>query len=330
MRFMNQYSLTRIQLVFVGFCLLGTLPASGQAVSVKDIIHQMQLNEQAIPPFRCLYHHSQKVSREANADVEEDAELIFKVGKIRWTVLDAAGNENVQISDNGKNYRVYSHSQGTETKSQINASNGGFTTFSPLNFGLMIGDTWVSDVVNRNNYTLSKTDNDAKFGEVYILTGEYDNQVYSLSIAPKYGYLCVRAVYGDTRSEERFTYETTEAKQFGKFWLPMSGHMRFGEGKIDEGAAIVEHTVLVSKYKFDPVDDAVFKPNFRSGSLLREGKESYRLGEDGNRIPLNLKQPEKPHVDPFGWLFMASVTTLLVLTVLAYVRWKRNQWAKQV
>ena len=51
----------------------------------------------------------------------------------------------------------------------------------------------------------------------------------------------------------------------------------------------------------------------------------YKIGVNNEKIFIDNNEANNPKKLAPGWLFMASVTSLLVLTVLAYVRWKSKQ-----
>ena len=55
----------------------------------------------------------------------------------------------------------------------------------------------------------------------------------------------------------------------------------------------------------------------------------YRVTPEGDKILMPMNHPVSGQV-AFGWLYVVSVSSLLIVTVAGYVRWKRLQLLKSV
>ena len=84
----------------------------------------------------------------------------------------------------------------------------------------------------------------------------------------------------------------------------------------------------VEKYKFDDIGDDLFTFTPKPGNLLKRNNDIFKISPMGTELLVPRPTSSNRGYNPIGWLYMASVTTLLVLTVGAYVKWKRNQLSK--
>ena len=147
--------------------------------------------------------------------------------------------------------------------------------------------------------------------------------------APKNGWLCVKLEVSDSSQKFKIVNETLRAKQFGDIWLPMLCR----RGSVDHMEdALPDHEgtwLSVEKYQLDNISDDLFTFKPRPGNLLKRESEIYRISPSGSEEVVRQIASRNRGYSPFGWLYMASVTSLLVLTIGAFVKWKRKQLAKR-
>ena len=207
--------------------------------------------------------------------------------------------------------------------------------FSPLDLGYKADTHWLAEELKSGMFRYVDASEDPAFGTLLHFTGEeHSGNQYSVWVAPQFGYLAVRvrddiAMHGVKRA---LVCETKQIIHKGDVWFPMQGLTRVLDTKDGSETLISEEMLTVTALKLNEVPDSLFVPDIPVGAAMKDGATNlyWRVGANGERIYVDITGKGNATNYLTGWLFMASITSLLVLTVLAYVRWKRKQWAKQV
>ena len=207
--------------------------------------------------------------------------------------------------------------------------------FSPLDLGYKADTHWLAEKLKSERFHFVDASEDPAFGTLlHFVSEEQSNKVYSLWIAPQFGYLAVRVRQDMTPGNvhQALVYETKQIVHKGEVWFPMQGTMQFVDTKEGIETLLTEQTLSVTDLKLNEVPDSRFVPDIPVGAGMKDGATNlyWHVGANGERIYVDITGKGNATNYWTGWLFMASITSLLVLTVLAYVRWKRKQWAKQV
>ena len=207
--------------------------------------------------------------------------------------------------------------------------------FSPLDLGYKADTHWLAEELKSGMFRYVDASEDPAFGTLLHFTGEeHSGNQYSVWVAPQFGYLAVRvrddiAMHGVKRA---LVCETKQIVHKGEVWFPVQGLTRVLDTKDGSETLISEEMLTVTALKLNEVPDSLFVPDIPVGAAMKDGATNlyWRVGANGERIYVDITGKGNATNYLTGWLFMASITSLLVLTVLAYVRWKRKQWAKQV
>lgn len=220
---------------------------------------------------------------------------------------------------------------------QGNIEHWASTDFSPLDIGYRADTHWLAETLRSGKFHYVDASEDPAFGTLlHFLGEEHSGEQYSIWVAPQFGYLAVRvrddiAMRGLKRAQ---VFETKQIVHKGDVWFPMQGSMRYLDTKDGGEMLVAEQTLTVTDLKLNEVPDSRFVPDIPVGAAMKDGETNlYWIVEaNGGRRYVDISGAGKGKATNYstGWLFMASVTSMLVLTVLAYVRWKRKQWAKQV
>lgn len=134
-----------------------------------------------------------------------------------------------------------------------------------------------------------------------------------------------------TYPKSKITYSLSKAELRGNTWVPMKFTHSVYEivnGNFDLTAKVEINHKSVS---LEPQDSNKFRYQPPTGALVQETFKNihYRVGPNGEKIYIDWSRPKNPMNLWPGWLFTATVASLLVLTVFGYVWWKQKQWAKR-
>jgi len=95
---------------------------------------------------------------------------------------------------------------------------------------------------------------------------------------------------------------------------------------------LTEQTLTVTKWEVNNVSDSKFVPNLPVGAHMRDGETrvAWRIGSNGEKIYKDTdNQSGQSSFLPSGFSTVI-VAILLVLTIIAYIRWKRKQSVQTV
>ena len=173
---------------------------------------------------------------------------------------------------------------------------------------------------------------DKYFGEEQIFAGRVPNSDARLDfrLAPNFGYRVVDSKEYDTNGSIRNDTSIVKMSLTDGQWLPDETEKRYYSN--ESGITKIEQ---VKTYRYlnksmNDVSDEQIAVSLASGDHMKDlpTNLTYLIGANSEKILLDTPNSNTLSKLWLGWLYMASVTTLLVLTVGAYIRWKRNQLSK--
>ncbi len=322
--------LVKIIFLTVLFELCITHNASAQKVSLQEIIKHIYSNRTSLPPFIGTYKHSETTTSGEGNFLNRIDEFGIKKDKIYLKYKDKDGNEYIDILDGAKRTSVFTAANNQVKKSQVSVGYNTPFGFTPLRIGLMFGNMWMDEHLSKSGLQYVGPENDPDFGLVHHVMSRENNTEFHHFLSPKYDWLNIRTEYGDVRSNNRFFFKVNKVERHANHWLPVSSVMKYGDKNTNGIPAKYQVDMTDVAYNFEPVDDSHFKVELSRGTLIGKEQKIYRVGPDNTQQLVVDKSDNKPqnHADLWGWLYMASVTTLLVLTVGAYLKWKRKQLSR--
>ena len=187
---------------------------------------------------------------------------------------------------------------------------------------------WPDELLESGRYQVVGKRRSAEYSTVIDIKGAtVDNHPTRFTVAPEFGYRVIEAETQDENSVYR-----SELKSLIKIngtWCPKR-FTRTVQSLKGYSPSIQDYyldKIIVNKaVKSDILFNAVagdHNENFRSKNssyTLPDGSRKYVTLSNDNQSLFSLVK---------GWLYIASVTTLLVLTVGAFIKWKRKQLSKQ-
>ena len=312
---------------------LNNLSSEAQTYSIQDIIKKLEYAHSSLPPLRCDYTVYQYKD---NMDkfVLSKSEWAFKGDKRYWKSVDAKNNTFSYYFNGKRKTSVYSHlgTEGDEKNQIVESSTTSITGPTPLEYGYLTNTDWIKDVVNSPTKIIevNGSQNDDRYGTIVPVNvwDKNENVNLKLYLVPLKGWLCVKLEVSDSSKKFKIINETLVVKKFGGLWLPTlcrRGSVENMNDTLKESDGI---WLKVEKYKFDDIGDDLFTFTPKPGNLLKRNNDIFKISPMGTELLVPRPTSSNRGYNPIGWLYMASVTTLLVLTVGAYVKWKRNQLSK--
>ena len=188
----------------------------------------------------------------------------------------------------------------------------------------------VAELFQSGQYKFVKTVQDEKYGPlaVYSRQGDY-NRTFNLFFSPHYSNTIVKAESMNAHFRE--TYDVESLEQVGNLYLPKVATDEFVLYKPNGTSSVFTHKIrTVDAISFEAPNPALFDMGLKPRDIVKDNMtgEVWTVGPHGEKIHNMEKSSASQSTMYFGWLYMASVTTMLILTVGAYVRWKRKQFAK--
>ena len=203
--------------------------------------------------------------------------------------------------------------------------------YAPLGGGGEIGnEKTVAQLLQSGDYKYVHTVQDDKYGPVAVYSRQADHdRTYTLSFSLRYSYTIVRSEIRNTRF--RRTYDVEDVQQIGNLYFPkvVSVEHVLLEPNGTSSVFTTEVTSL-DTVSFEAPDASLFDMHLKPKDIVKDNMtgEIWTVGPHGEKIHNMEKSTVSQNTMYFGWLYMASITTLLVLTVGAYIRWKRKQLAE--
>jgi hypothetical protein len=197
----------------------------------------------------------------------------------------------------------------------------------PLRFGPQVEDTWLVNTLSNPRFKLVGTTSDARSGTLYQFAGDWDAGIRTrFWLASKYGFLATRIEEEiDNKGQKRFlTHEMESATQRGSIWFPSAGTMQFFEVKDGKKILLMEKRFTMTRLELNNVPDSLFDPKLRPGYYMKDAatNEFWKIGTNGEKVFIDISNPNHNDKMPIGWLFMASLTSLLFLSMGAL--WRRR------
>jgi len=219
------------------------------------------------------------------------------------------------------------------------------TSVPILSIGYKVFGQWVCDILRDTECRLDGTEHHPDFGTLYRFSVEKKSGLLSrisnhgdtaeqvrFWLAPKYGFLAVRSeseVKSAARAvHQRLVLRMVRAERRGSIWFPVEGLREWYSIAGSKEALLSQDRLIVNRFELNNVPDSLFRPNLKTGYYIRDNATSkqWKIGPNGERIYIQgRRQPIS--VLPGGWLFVASMTSLLALAMGAFLRWRRRRYA---
>jgi len=190
------------------------------------------------------------------------------------------------------------------------------------------------EAISKFGFRLVSEQSDGKYGKLLVFEGNSQNgrDTVRFHIAPQFGY---RVVYSERLLKNNVlsdAYRITSLINVNEYWLPAEIQHNYYVQPIDNTTPDKTIVYQMANHTVNDVPDAILKLELKPGDYEWNEKDNsiYKLGANGERIFQDDTKANSPRAMLPGWLYMASVTSLLVLTILAYVRWKSKQWSEAV
>lgn len=329
--------------VIVGFSLLGMVLtgrvlAQSTAHPLADIISAQSQYPQRIGSIQTNFHAENTLvpqGRTQKWDTTYAAKGAKYLEKQKW---EGENSPPPVLYNGGASYLV-TYDTSAVTGTQIKTAETKVKKReSPaphvLSFGYQWNEQWIGDLLKNNDFQLTGTENDPQFGTLYRVAGvARKGQPYPYSLtfwfAPQYGFLAVRTEAQPSDGQGmKLIYRTTDLVKQGDLWFAKSGvREAYIMGTNDVG---VRYTMNVSEIQINTVSDGVFNPTLAAGGKLydQDANIVYRIGPQGEKVVdrrfANNNQNQRML---FGWLFMASLATLVLLGAGFLLRRRRQNRA---
>ncbi|GEM_PF-6805372 len=146
-------------------------------------------------------------------------------------------------------------------------------------------------------------------------------------VAPERDYLPARIQLDVSNPLRRMEFRISRVSRVDNRWVPqefilidsLSDGTRLAAGKTT--------TSRITAHQVGNIPADTVRVQMAPGSRLTDSATtaSWRVGSNGEKMYIDKQNPQAQRTMFSGWIYIASVTTLLVLTVLGYVRWKSKQ-----
>lgn len=243
--------------------------------------------------------------------------------------------------DGSKHYLIYSSTYTGLSKPVVEANfdHRRAGTISPLTFGYQLeGNRWLPDVLSAGDYKIEGTENDPRFGLLYRLSETIKSGLFSqvagteyhrLWLAPRYGFMAVRSEGEDElpQSHQVSVYQLDQVEKRGPIWFPVAGTMSFYSVENGKRILLSDDQLHVTRFRINDVPDGFFKPNLPPGSAVKNGEtdEFWKIGPHGEKIAIYTGSKDSPGSLLVSWMFVGSITLLLMLRVGSLLRWRKLQ-----
>ena len=88
---------------------------------------------------------------------------------------------------------------------------------------------------------------------------------------------------------------------------------------------LLENQLRVTKFEINNVPDSAFNPNLQPGTYVKDGETNqyWEIGLHGERKYIDIGANNGTSNIFLNWLFVLSITVLLLLGMGALLRWRR-------
>ncbi len=203
-----------------------------------------------------------------------------------------------------------------------------------------IGLQNISDIIRSHSYTSITNSSSPEFGPLVGIDldtkrvtpsdPDPDTKLH-IDLAPAYGYAIVHQRYdgNDGYAEQGIT----KFSKVNGVFLPIAAENRqYTSNKVysADGRMIPFRfeTTHFTHTNLNHVPDSLFVVKMKTGDIVQDNTSRYRVGANGERILEWGDASTRPRKMLFGWLFMASLATLLLLGIGFLVRYQRRSNAR--
>lgn len=343
----------------VAMLLMGRVLAQSSAYTLADVMSAQSQYPQRINSIQVHFHAEDSVTPDfaestpaGLQSVPVSRQPIILAGTQSWDTFFAAkgvktleqqhmqsGHSPPPVLYDGKSSYLMtfetSHTTGAQIKTAATKVEKRENPYPHvLSFGYQWNGQWIGDLLRRDNYRLMGVENDPQFGTLYRVQGVAEKgQLYPYNFtfwfAPKYGYLATRieAQEADGRGM-RMVYRVMDVMQQEGLWFARTGVREVFI--LGTNTVAVRYTMTLGDIKLNDVPDAMFDPTLTAGGKLydQDANVVYRIGPEGEKmVDRRFTDPNESRNRLVGWLFVASLTLLLLLGLGALVRWQRQREA---
>ncbi len=186
----------------------------------------------------------------------------------------------------------------------------------------------LDQVFTQRDYQIVGRENSSQFGQLLHLKGMTEqNEANEIWLAPERGYLIVRE---EKRQEGLSEVVVDQVELIQSFWLPKRYTYSYYRTSFGQKTLMNRSTVTRWYQSTNDVPESLFKVELVAGDHATDliTNQSWVVGFSGEKLYRNASTAKDASIMSFGWLYMVSVSTLLTVTVLSFVRWKRQQLLK--
>ena len=234
------------------------------------------------------------------------------------------------VNRDGKSYDV---NGGQDRKTLFELPTPRYVPGASISFHLLDLNVTASDAISNLGFKFAGEKQDSKFGKLLIYQGENARTGAKITfhVAPQYDYRITFCTEEPLDGSSMWEQSIVSLSQLGSFWLPDEAvEKSFAD---EDGKFVLDST---KTYKFihksvNDVDEDLMDVKLSTGDIERnlDTNKVNVISAKGKKIEIDTTSKYAKNVMGWGWLYMLSVSTLLIGTVGAYVKWKRNQLSKQ-
>ena len=238
--------------------------------------------------------------------------------------------------DNKYQHSISFGSAGSQITDEQNLSETGVSVSSKdLAFKVPITSRWPSELL-RQGFHIVKTSKDKDFGTLIECSGSLKEwSRYAVTprlnfwIAPDFGGRVIRTtfLYKSNRSE----YVVKKMARKSGIWFPISEEILRYRMDDNKETLISKNEISIHEFSPNRVQEQDINFAYKPGDRVQDVASSsfFRVGANGEKIYKDVQDKDtRPSYLSEG-LVTGSLISLLVLTVGAYIWWKRKQLSRQ-
>ena len=190
-----------------------------------------------------------------------------------------------------------------------------------------------TEAITKLGFQYVREESNPKYGKVYVFEGktlQYPSTI-AFDIAPEFGFRIVHSVMTSPKGEKLREYHAVTISKVQGYWLPEESEYDTYVPLLKTNPSIVKTYRFMNRTVNDVTDDFLgVKLDPGDYKWDEKTNSTWKAGAKGEMIYQDYSVKNSPKTTTSGWLYMATVGTLLVLTIGAYIWWKRNQLSKYV
>ena len=190
-----------------------------------------------------------------------------------------------------------------------------------------------SEAISNLGFKFAGEKQDSKFGKLLVYKGENARSGARMTfhIAPQYDYRITSCTEEPLDGKSSWVQVVKSMSKTDGNWLPDECEEK--SYSVDSGKLVLD---ITKTYKFihksvNDVSDDLLEVKLSEGDIHRDMATGSMnvIGAKGKKLVIDTTSTTAKNATSWGWLYILSVSTLLIGTVGAYVKWKRNQLSKQ-